>query len=68
MAARLGNVLYWLGCIVAAIVVIYDVTLGLANDWQDPAFLYIRTAILAVAIWLVGRACRYVLSGVPQSK
>lgn len=67
MAARLGNVLYWLGCIVAAVAVVYDVTLGLANNWQDPSGTYIRTAILAVAAWLVGRACRYVLSGSSQS-
>jgi hypothetical protein len=66
MIARFGNVLYWFGSIVAV------GTMGLgcfawatmnhhapADDWR----LFMLVTCFAVAVWLVGRACRYVLAG-----
>jgi hypothetical protein len=58
MAARLGDVLYWLGCVVAT------ATGGLAAyaltfPGGEPSVI----AIIAGSIWLLGRACRYVLAG-----
>ena len=68
MAARFGDVLYWafsgLAFIVIAFVV-YGVTddlrRGVAMD-GDAWFLFLAFS-LAVLLWLLGRACRYVLSG-----
>ena len=60
MLAGLGNVLYWTACLLAlatlflfASVAVHDshVTLGAFG------------VVIALLIWLVGRACRYVLAG-----
>lgn len=62
MAERLGEVLYWTGCLVAAL------CLGLAflvwrnasgADYGVVVGLFISAAVVA---WLIGRACRYILS------
>jgi hypothetical protein len=65
MLARLGNVLYWLGCIVAVAVLSLDVALwiGESDRRSSEIGLFVFVAVVAVAIWLIGRACRYVLSG-----
>jgi hypothetical protein len=66
MAARLGNVLYWIGCIVAALILLYD---GVLLSLEEPTQLardfsvFVFIAIAALVVWLIGRACRYVLSG-----
>jgi hypothetical protein len=56
--ARLGNVLYWLGCIVAVTLI------GLAVwIWVDAAQgAAIVFGILGVIAWLIGRVCRYALT------
>jgi hypothetical protein len=61
---RLGDVLYWLGCILAAIVVAWgvQVCLGDTNNADDP-YMLAPIAAGAFAIWTIGRACRYILSG-----
>jgi len=63
MAARLGIILYWLGCIVAAFIVsaaiAFYVTEGSADDLPAVGFLILIAAI----VWAIGRACRYVLAG-----
>jgi hypothetical protein len=56
--ARLGNILYWLGCIVAVALI------GLAVwIWAEAAQVgtAIVFAILGVIAWLIGRVCRYAL-------
>lgn len=63
MIARLGQVLFWAGCIVAALVVVaglllFSSTSGL-DFWTYMAF----TATTAGVIFLSGRAARYVLAG-----
>jgi hypothetical protein len=59
MSARLGNVLYWASCIIAG--------LPLYATWIDGNFnnagLVMFSAAISVVIWLIGRACRYVLAG-----
>src|SRR5262245_25160256 len=62
--AKLGNVLYWLGCIIAALIV--GVAIGLyvnedsapSDDLPKVGFLIFMAAI----VWAIGRACRYVLA------
>jgi hypothetical protein len=63
MLSRLGNVLYWLGCVIAApfaAAAIYMQLLGnlTPNDKIVPLFL----AGIAIIVWVVGRALRYVLA------
>jgi hypothetical protein len=62
MAARLGNVLYWLGCGIAAIFALLLAAVvfspGTEAFWYGTIY-----AVIAVGAWLLGRACRYVLSG-----
>jgi hypothetical protein len=74
MAARLGNVLYWLGCAIAVVFgLVFFVALlsgvpghevhdgyGLSLTVYGWRALY---AGLAVGGWLVGRASRYILAG-----
>jgi hypothetical protein len=59
MAARLGNVVYWLGVIAAAlwaaiVVFVY------AYDKDHPAILILMVG--SVAIWLAGWAIWYILT------
>ena len=48
MLAHLGDVIYWFGCIVAAVI------LGL--------FVFITWVVLAAIPWLIGSAIRYLLA------
>jgi hypothetical protein len=63
MLARFGDVLYWLGCGIAVALLSfasYGITQGALRT--DREFLVLLAASAAV-FWLIGRACRYVLSG-----
>jgi hypothetical protein len=64
MLARLGNVLYWLGCIVAAVIIAAGVAewFGEAQYRTDGYGIVIGFAVAALVIWLIGRAFRYVLA------
>jgi hypothetical protein len=62
MLARLGNVLYWLGCALACAAVALGATMVyMDNSLGAPFFLFF--CAVAALFWVVGRACRYVLSG-----
>lgn len=68
MMARLGQALYWTGCVIAALFLISG-ALNL-NDLVGgiglPGEKIYRIAVaffFAVIAWLLGRACRYALSG-----
>jgi hypothetical protein len=60
MLARLGDVIYWLGCIVAAAIL----ALGIFDYWFGPGGLValISWAALAAGPWLIGEAIRYILT------
>ena len=64
MIARLGNVLYWAACILAAVVAAFSLV-GFVDspmrqyDWANLAFF----GAIGLGVWLVGRALRYVLAG-----
>lgn len=66
-AARLGNVLYWIGCGVAALWVLFLLAMLLISgvpvrgDQTLPTLLYV--GVTGSIPWLIGRACRYVLAG-----
>jgi hypothetical protein len=63
MLARLGNAIYWLGCILAVLLIavsIYD----FATDSTGVGIaMGIALALTAAVAWLLGWAFRYVLSG-----
>ena len=69
--AKLGNALYWIGCVAAvpfiAFAMYSGATLagffgGTANPLETEIFAERMTA-LAIACWLVGRIARYLLAG-----
>jgi hypothetical protein len=65
---RLANVLYWLGCGLAGLLIIGGIIFLVLEDTpsNDPFRVWLAAAIfwgLALIAWLVGRACRYILSG-----
>ena len=61
MLAHLGDVIYWLGCIVAAVIVV----LGATDYWlgQHRLGAFISWVVLAALVWLIARAVQYVLGG-----
>jgi hypothetical protein len=68
MAARLGNVLYWLGCLVAAffsitpLLAACNFAVGHHHRIYSDNVLAVSTG-LAVGSWVIGRALRYILAG-----
>ena len=60
MLARLGDVIYSLGCIVAAAIL----ALGIFDYWFGTGGLValISWAALAAGLWLVGETIRYILA------
>jgi hypothetical protein len=72
MAARLGNVLYWLGCGLTAVfgawTLLHIAALaGLYGGGTEHHIETTKSAIIwtlvAIGCWLVGRAVRHVLAG-----
>ena len=66
MLARLGNVLFWTGNAIAALMLCSAVVFLFAADRVAPGELAIVLGVfaaVAVAMWLLGRACRYILAG-----
>jgi hypothetical protein len=61
---RLGNVLYWLGCILATLIIAATIPEWLldAQYHRNGWVIIFEFAIFAVVVWLVGRMCRYILS------
>ena len=59
MIERLGNLLYWLCNIFAALLVIWGVFIGLSGKEQS---LGVVAGVIAVAIYGLGRGIRYVLA------
>lgn len=63
MVARLGDVLYWLGCIIAGLFgILILISLIWGTGTTEP-FGVILFGVAAVIIWTIGRACRYVMAG-----
>ncbi len=65
MTARLGQVLYWTGCGLAALIVAGGASITLTEtatgiNQLGPLLVF---SIIALAVWLLGRAALYVLAG-----
>jgi hypothetical protein len=63
MVARLGNVLYWGACLVAGLLALIAAYAMVFGTGEDRVFIDTALAVIALIVWLVGRACRYVLAG-----
>jgi uncharacterized membrane protein YjgN (DUF898 family) len=64
MAARLGRVLYWLGCAIG--IFVFVVTMVFVNavaDGKPNASEYVFIAFCTAVPWVIGRALRYILAG-----
>ena len=62
MIVRIGNVLYWTGCVLAALIVVFG-GLTAHNETYNPWGEFIVFALVAAVVWVVGRGCRYILAG-----
>lgn len=65
MAERIGNVLYWLGCIAAGLTALFGLGVYLAEGHSKADGIVVTGFMLVAAFvfWLTGRACRYILGG-----
>jgi hypothetical protein len=70
MASRLGDVLYWAGCLLAAVFAAGGVALLQTEQAAEKPLLLGIFTVLTLLSWLFGRAARYVLSGpaAPQKR
>ena len=68
MAARLGDVLYWLGCGAAVLFGIAAVGAAAYSPYAGVDNLELLgvsgiMVLFAIGAWLIGRALRYILAG-----
>jgi hypothetical protein len=61
MLPRLGDAIYWFGCIVAAVILGF----GVFSYWFGQGGLSVlgSWAVLAAIPWAIGSAIRYILTG-----
>jgi hypothetical protein len=64
MLTRLGNALYWLGCILAALII----AAAIVEWFRDAQYhrngwvIIFEFAVFAFIVWAIGRLLRYILS------
>jgi hypothetical protein len=63
MAERLGNVLYWIGCICAVAIAGIGVILYLGEPGHAAPAILLAFLVFALIALGIGRAIRYVLAG-----
>jgi hypothetical protein len=67
MLAQIGRALYWLGSILAAIILVSDLLVACDEEPHAPysGLILIGYAFIA---WLIGWICRRILSNTPTTK
>jgi len=60
---RLGNLLYWLGNALAILFALGGAVVLFRGEGPDPISFGITGLVIAVLVWLVGRAARYLFAG-----
>lgn len=63
MAAWLGETLYWLSTVIAGLIAVWILWGYVYDIDRGEPIIRIVPLLIAGAIWLVGRACRYMLAG-----
>jgi hypothetical protein len=65
MVARIGTVLYWLGCVLAVLIIGFGALSVVDSDslGMHPGVVAAVVGASSVAVWLTGRALRYILAG-----
>jgi hypothetical protein len=63
MASRLGEVLYWAATLIAVSIIGFIAYGALYGTGGADRLLQGAAVFVAIVIWLIGLACRYVLSG-----
>ena len=63
MAARLGEILYWTATLIAGLMAVWVGWNYVYNVSRGEPIISIVALLFAGAIWLAGRACRYLLAG-----
>ena len=61
MLTQIGRILYWLGSILAVVILLSDLLVACDEDPHAPYSGYILIGY-AIIVWLIGWVCRYVLS------
>lgn len=60
--ARLGDVLHWFGCLLAAAFAVIAISVAIFGN-SDRWFIAGAAVVVALLVLGFGRACRYVLAG-----
>ena len=65
MAERIGNIVYWFCCIVAAVSLAIGVSVWFLNfrEGTEAYSLLAVSFMVAFLVWLIGRSLRYVFAG-----
>lgn len=63
LLARFGDVLYWVCCALALFVIFWGARSEFGGHDADGPYVFSVAVVAGFAIWIVGRACRYILSG-----
>lgn len=61
MSARLGLLLYWVGCAAAAVAAVVGAFVFATTDPRPDLLIFF--AVIAGLVWVAGRGARYVLAG-----
>jgi hypothetical protein len=61
--SRLGDILFWLACIAAALIIVWVALSCFRADRSEDPYVCALLALAAFAIWAGGLACRYIFSG-----
>jgi hypothetical protein len=67
MLAQIGRMLYWLGSILAAIILASDLMVACDEEPHAPYSGFILMGYAFIA-WLIGWICRRILSNAPTAK
>jgi hypothetical protein len=63
MTARLGNVLYWIACIISTLMVGTGIVVWYNEGYAGSEGVPVGFAFAAIITWGIGWALRYILAG-----
>ena len=63
MVGRLGQVLYWAGCAIALVIILFGLVITFNMSDDNAWMVTVAAAVVGMGAWLIGRAALYVLAG-----